>query len=156
MDKEVLFLRYLDGELEGEELEMVKSLLEESYESRLLLERIRSTKEETLELIYQLNPKEDVTIPEWREPQVTTVLPKRNIENFWRWAAIIILPLAIFFILRETGGNRKRELQDSAALRNPEQESILPGQTNIDYAISPNRCWTQKQLVGTGLILNSF
>jgi anti-sigma factor RsiW len=156
MDKEELLFRYLDGELEGEELEAAKSLLEGSPEVRELLERIRSEKMKVLERMHYMNPQQDIVTPKWPEPPESAGQRTSIIKRMMRWAAIIILPLAIFFVLREISDNDNGDLNDGNMLNDAEQEAVLPDQANIDYAISPNRCWTKKQLVGSEIISNSL
>lgn len=147
-------MRYLDGELEGKDLEEAESMLKGSPEARELVDRIRSTKGKVMERMDQLNPRKEIAIPAWSDPPDTTGQRTRIIKRMMRWAAIIILPLAIFFVLREISDNDKGDHIDGTRLNNAEQEAVLPDQADIDYAISPNRSWTKKQLVGSEIISN--
>jgi len=162
MDKKALLLKYLDGELSGQEKNHVEKLLETDQEARDLLEEIKAKKQSVFEQLNGLNPDTDITIPKWNGAKTDRRSKTKPIYRILRWAAILIIPVAIYFLVRETtspGNNATKELitQDTnQGEENIQSEIILTKQSDIDWAISPNRSWTKKQLVQTEIITKSM
>jgi hypothetical protein len=162
MDKRTLWMKYLDGELTHHEKMEAERLLESSPEARQLLEEIRSGKELLLEQLRQLNPEPDTIIPEWSAPEKAHLSKERIYNKIFRWAAILAVPLALFFLVRELADRNmdipgEKSMIESGQADEKDQQAIpFNAETSLDYAISPNRSWMKKQMVSTEIIINSF
>ncbi len=156
MNNEIPFLRYLDRQLTEKETEEVEKILRENHGQREIFETIRKKKMIALEALETLNPVESVAIPPIESiisKTKTLKLKKRFISpHFLRYAAIVLVLLALplsFWLL-----NTKNQPQNTS----PEfSETIVTETTlteDLDYYISPNRCWNERELVCTIIELN--
>lgn len=157
MNNEILFLHYLDQQLPEKEIKKVEKMLLENSSQRALFETIRKKRQATLKALESLNPDESVAIP----PVETIILKskaERPIERFlWspflRYAAIILvlvaLPLSIWLVKEKN----VPPATSSTCSEKVFSESILAAE--LDFYISPNRCWNRRELVSTITQLNN-
>jgi len=157
MNNEILFLHYLDQQLTEKEIKKVEKMLLENSSHRTLFETIRKKRQATLKALESLNPDDAVAIP----PVETIILkskPERPIERFlWspflRYAAIILvlvaLPLSIWLLKVKDQPQATSHAFPEKALSEP----MLAGE--LDYYVSPNRCWNRRELVSTLTELNN-
>lgn len=154
INKKILLLKYLDNELTIRERENVERLLESDEEMRVQLKEIRTKKQIMLRQLIQLRPEEDIMIPEWEKNRLRGTLQTKPAYKVLKWAAILMIPVVVYFILHEM---REPVLSDAGNLKTEDQrEIILTLQRDIDWAISPNRSWTHKQLVQTETITKTL
>jgi hypothetical protein len=162
MDKKELILKYLDGELSGQEKKHIEKLLETDPETKHLLEEIKTKKQSVFEHLNGLNPDTDITIPKWNGAKTDQRSKTKSIYRILKWAAILIIPVALYFLIHETSKLRNLETNQPIATeskkphKDNQSEIILTKQTDLDWAISPNRSWTKKQLVQTEIITKSM
>jgi len=146
MENKELIIRYFDNELVQEDIKLVEDLITNDSNARKLFEEIKQNRESTLNALNLLNPLGEIIIPpfNWQANKIEKSSWFSTIHKFWRYAAIIIILLAsttyLFFINKnntvkqpETSNSTNTELLDE----------------NMDYYISPNRCWNKRQLVIT-------
>jgi anti-sigma factor RsiW len=155
MDKEILLLKYLDGELNGEEKDSLERLLEADPVMRELLDRVRSERELVLEQLRHLNPRQAHLAPGRFQAVKKNPEKHRRVKIAMRWAALLIMALGLVFVLRKSispPATHTTLLDDPGNTTEllPEQEANA-----IDYAISPNRCWAKKQMIDIEIILKS-
>jgi hypothetical protein len=147
MDKEIILLKYLDNELPLKEKEEVELLLKSDTDAVALLEKVRSKRESIMKAMDKLNPQEDIVPPE-------SVISGQEYFNHQglgtkvlRWAAILTIPLAVFFIFRETVGPPGIDTNVAEQTSEFSEHSLLPEENFIDYAVSPNRIWSKKEMI---------
>lgn len=153
MDKKTLLLKYLDNELNGQERAQVEELLKNEPDAKQILEEIQSKRQMVVDHLDYLKPTADIIIPEW-EVKKTSHQPKvKPIYKVLKWAAVLIIPIGIYFTLHETMNPRnqgtkeqpKSELSDN--ITNIEQKLVRTKKNDLDYAVSPNRSWNKKLLI---------
>jgi len=157
MNNEVLFLKYLDGQLTTKEAVMVEKILNENPDQRQIFESVRKKRHEAINLLASLNPQESFAIPPVESIISKSKTKKPNVHPMWqvvlRYAAAILiiaaLPLSFWLF------DNKKPQQNTKL---PFSESTIK-QTScnneLDYYISPNRCWHQKELICTVIELNN-
>lgn len=155
MDIEALLIKYLDGELSTLERDEVDRMLESDPETKKLLDDITIKRQILMDGLGQLNPAGNKAIPDWHIPNTGQPLQKKLFRKALRWAAILILPLAIFFFARELVNKEKTNVTDPLISENGQDITIdekllsLTKEADFNYAVSANRCWTKKQMVST-------
>ena len=157
MNNEVLFLKYLDGQLTTKEAVMVEKILNENPDQRQIFESVRKKRHEAINLLASLNPQESFSIPPVESIISKSKTKKIRVHPMWqvvlRYAAAILvvaaLPLSFWLF------DNKKPQQNTKL---PFSESTIK-QTScnneLDYYISPNRCWHQKELICTVIELNN-
>jgi anti-sigma factor RsiW len=157
MNNEVLFLKYLDGQLTTKEAVMVEKILNENPDQRQIFESVRKKRHEALDLLASLNPQESFAMPTVESIISKSKTKKIRVHPMWqvvlRYAAailiIVALPLSFWLF------DNKKPQQNTKL---PFSESTIK-QTScnneLDYYISPNRCWHQKELICTVIELNN-
>ncbi len=139
MNKIEAFLKYIDKELSDKEIQEVNHLLATDDDAKTLFDKIKQDRDNTLEILEQFNPKRAVEIPPFSKPA-----PEKNLRfQFLRVAALIVVLLGISISLLLLTDNGKSN-QDEVMVANTEQKIIYE---ELDYYISPNRCWNQRQMV---------
>ena len=141
-------LKYIDNELSNEERKAFEKELHREPELKRKLTEVRAKRREALEAVGMLNPTEPVEIPDFKFLQ--KVAKKRNLFTLRRWraaAAIFILAAAsiAYFLIPgdETENNITAENYNA---QNIEEADYC---SELDYYISPNRCWNRRELVWT-------
>ena len=147
---------YLDGELQEHDKEKVEAMLHADPEARHMLNEVRAMKESTLKNLDQLNPQQEATLPGWTEPSHLTFTASRLPKKALRWVAILILPLAVFLLFRELITPSEKEVFSPDSSSDDKELLLLPEEDNIDFAISPNRSWSKKNMIDFEIILNSY
>ena len=157
MNNEVLFLKYLDGQLTTKEAVMVEKILKENPDQRRIFESIRKKRQEALDMLASLNPQESFAIPPVESIISKSKTKKIRVRPMWpvvlRYAAailiIVALPLSFWlFDSKKPQQNTKLPFSESTI----KQTSC---NNELDYYISPNRCWHQKELICTVIELNN-
>jgi hypothetical protein len=146
------FLKYLDKELSEEEMKSVEELLRNDQEQRKIFETIKAKRNKTLNLLDSLNPQDEIAIPSFK-------INKQPLQNkakkhlflrpiFWRYAALIlVLTTFIFgfwFIQHQTTNPQLTENIETI-----KAEDQTNGFDELNYYISPNRSWNERELVWT-------
>jgi len=157
MNNEVLFLKYLDGQLTTKEAGTVEKILKENPDQRRIFESIRKKRQEALDMLASLNPQESFAIPPVESIISKSKTKKIRVRPMWpvvlRYAAailiIVALPLSFWlFDSKKPQQNTKLPFSESTI----KQTSC---NNELDYYISPNRCWHQKELICTVIELNN-
>jgi hypothetical protein len=157
MNNEVLFLKYLDGQASAEEALVVEKILKENPDQYEIFETIRTKRQEALDVLASLNPQESFSIPPVGSIISKSISQKPKALPMWqvvlRYAAAILVVVALplsFWLF-----DNKKPLPNT----NPSFEGSTINQTScdneLDYYISPNRCWHQKELICTVIELNN-
>jgi hypothetical protein len=139
MDKEELFQSYLDNELAEEENQAVEELLKTNPEVNKLFQEMKTNRATILETLDLLNPT-TVEIPS------KIIHTKKSYKVFWRIAAMIIILIGISAVLWLSNRNLEGFKADDVIAEEASGEIIS---NELDYYISPNRCWVNRELVWT-------
>jgi len=156
MNNEILFLKYLDHQLTAKEsAELEKSLMDDPGQ-RELFEVIKDKRQITLDAIRRLNPEGPIAVPSFESDNLmikTEKLVKQTFRsNFLRYAAALFLLVAIpagFWLLID-----KKHHQNTSSTLSGKTGIQISGNEELDYYISPNRCWNKRQLVWTVTEIN--
>lgn len=136
-----LFQKYLDNELSDKEKLEVEDLLKTNPEANRLFLSMKVSHAKILETLDRLNPKR-IDIP----PKFTQ--PKQSSKIFWRIAAAIIILIGISAVLWFSTRNTKSLLDENVVVEEASDEILSD---ELEYYISPNRCWRNRELVWTFL-----
>ncbi len=157
MNNEVLFLKYLDGQASADEALMVEKILKENPGQKKIFESVREKRQKSLNVLASLNPQESFAIPPVESIISKSISQKPKALPMWqvvlRYAAAILVVVALplsFWIF----DNKKPQ----QITKLPFSESTIKQTTcnnELDYYISPNRCWHQKELICTVIELNN-
>lgn len=157
MNNEILFLQYLDQQLTEKEVKEVEKILLENPGQREVFEAVREKRQTAIDALKSLNPEGLPVIPpvDLIISKAKTVKPNRRFlsPQFLRYAAIFLvlvaLPFGFYFLKnKKQSQNTYPEFSETTI-----QETTLNG--NLDYYISPNRCWNERELVCTITELNN-
>jgi len=146
MNKEELFLKYIDDQLTPEEKHKVESMLAGDETDRLLFEKVKTKKEDVLKELDFLNPNEPFEIPRFITP--ISKSPTKNIYKLklWHYAAIAAILIGIYFGINQITTKKDKTTVDLAST---DEQTSKTKYKELDCYISPNRCWNQRQLVWT-------
>ena len=141
-------LKYIDNELSKEEKEAFEVRMLREPELKSQLEEVRAKRQEVLEAIGMLNPPEPVEIPDIGSLLKTG--KKRNLFSLRSWrvaAAVLILAAASIAYFLIPGS----ETENTITAENNEAKFFEDADhcSELDYYISPNRCWNRRELVWT-------
>ena len=139
MNREEHFLKYLDGELSEKEMLEVEQLLASDPESHQRMEKVRMNRHLLQDALDQLNPEETTRILPFKAPEKTNFTMKGLLR--YAAAAVILIGLttAAWLILRPVNDTVDREVITAATETEPLYD-------DLDYYISPNRCWNERKL----------
>lgn len=148
MPNEAEILKYLDKELSEKEKENFEEQLRRKPELKQQLEAVNAKRREVLYAIESFNPTELVEIPEFKTMQKAG--SKKLLFSLRRWkiaAAILILAAAsiAFFFLPDKKTQNTMTAENNA-FQKAEEDALC---SELDYYISPNRCWNKRELVWT-------
>jgi len=157
MDNEIIFLRYLDNQLNEIEAEKVEKLISENTEQNEIFEAIKLKRQSTLDALDMLNPEETIIIPSFNTKAIDTGSGETKqpllMPNFWRYAAAIVFLLGLSFSLW-LFNNKQKNLDASHQSEIASVDPGYPDNEELSFYISPNRCWNQRQLVWTVTEMN--
>lgn len=151
MNKEELFLKYIDEQSSQEEKLQVDLLLSESENNQQIFKKVKSTRENVLQDLDFLNPTEPVIIPEFDHEQDEPNNKKTIHIKVWNYAAMAAILLGIYFGYKYLKENKEDQIAKIIPENVKESKTIYK---ELDCYISPNRCWNQKQLVWTIIEIN--
>ncbi len=141
-------LKYLDNELSEKEKEAFEEQLRTNPALKRKHDEVEAKRQATYEAIGLLNPPEPVIVPDYEN--LKSPGKKRLLFPFSRWrvaAAILILAVAAagYFFLQHD------EIQERAAATHHNMPFFeeVSSYSEIDFYISPNRCWHRRQLIWT-------
>ncbi len=157
MNNEVLFLKYLDGQVTTKEAGMMEKILKENPGQYEIFEIVRKKRQEALDMLSNLNPQESFAIPPVESNISKSKTKKMQVHPMWqvvlRYAAailiIVALPLSFWLF------DNKKPQQNTKLLFEESSQKQTSGNEELDYYISPNRCWHQKELICTVIELNN-
>jgi signal recognition particle subunit SEC65 len=157
MNNKILFLQYQDQQLTDKEVKEVEKILMENPDQREILEAVRNKRQSAIDALKSMNPEGLPVIP-----PVESIISKAKTEKpnkrflippFLRYAAIILVLVALplgFWVLKN-----KNQPQISPPAFSETTLSDSPVTEDLDYYISPNRCWNERELVCTVIKLNN-
>lgn len=146
MNKEELFLKYIDNQLIQKQKLEVELMISENNTDKHLFEKVRETRKEILKTLDLLNPDDPIAVPLFESKKRETFQIK------WRhYVAMAAILVGLFFGIKQLLNSE--EVQDSELVSNNIEESKTIYK-ELDCYISPNRCWNQKQLVWTFIEIN--
>lgn len=151
MNKEELFLKYIDDQLTSEEKQEVELMLAKNKANNLLFEKVKAKKEYLLSELDLLNPIESAEIPTFNNLIDKNTTRKIYNIKFWHYAAIAAVLIGIFF------GLNQLLIPEDKTMEIATSEDVQDSRTiykELDCYISPNRCWNQKQLAWTFIKIN--
>jgi len=152
MDNEIIFLKYMDHQLKDDEVREVEKIIAEDPAQKRIFDTLKQKRQATLDALEFLNPDEDIVIPAFEPPNNKSdkVYFKPII---WHYAAaailVLLLPLSFWWYCAD---EPELQLMEQTELANIEKPVI--NTEELDYYISPNRCWNQRQLLWTVIDLN--
>lgn len=141
MNKQELLQKYIDGELPEADARAVESMIQTDPEAKTLLEDLQLKRNKIVKALEQLNPDRipahDLTFQLKR---------KRKLQLNWKLVAGLLILLgvaAILWSILNSNGKSSKE-KNLTEVANAEIKC-----SEIDYYISPNRCWNRRELVFT-------
>jgi anti-sigma factor RsiW len=154
MSNEAEILKYLDNELSVDERKAFEAKLLREPELKQKLEDIRAKRREALDAIGTLNPPSPVNIPDFGNIQNPG--KKRKMLSY-RWlratAAILILTAASIAYLLIPGNDPENTMTaNNTELSMVEEPEYC---SELDYYISPNRCWNRRELIWIEIKINN-
>lgn len=141
MDNKELFQKYLDNELSVKEKLEVEDLLKSNPEENSIFQSMKTDQEKILETLDLLNPL-DIVVPSKFAP------PKQSQKIMWRIAAAIVILIGISAVLWLSNRTPNSYMEENVIAEKVTEETIS---NELDYYISPNRCWRNRELVWTFL-----
>lgn len=142
MDKTEIIQQYLDNELSTQKRAEVDELLRTNQEAHDLFIVLRNKRETTLDMLNQLNPKTSIVFPP--VPDLAKEVGQKY--QYWKIAATIVVLIGISLSLWLLTRDAKNELHHEQIV---EMHTIEDLTNDLDYYISPNRCWNERKLVWT-------
>jgi hypothetical protein len=156
MNNEILFLKYLDHQLSAKESSELEKMLKVDCGQRELFEAIKRKRQITLDAIRRLNPEGPIAVPSFESDNLMIKTEKSVKQtfrsNFVRYAAAVLFLVALpltFWLLTD-----KKHNQNSSSKFSENAGIQMTGNEELDYYISPNRCWNKRQLVWTVTEIN--
>jgi len=146
MNKEELFLKFIDDQLSRKEKDEVEAMLSASDANKQLFEKVKSSRDKVLNNLDLLNPMRPVMVPPFEQEQNKPNSKKSFHIKLWHYAAMAAILIGIYFGLKLLNDNKQDQIVEALPDDIEESKTIYK---ELDCYISPNRCWNQKQLVWT-------
>lgn len=144
MNKEELFLKYIDDQLTSKEKQKVKLMLAENKADLLLFEKVKAKRDNIIKELDLLNPVESVNISPFNNPSSKNPTKKIYQIKLWHYAAIAAILIGVYFGVKQIPNFKNITNENVASQEIPISKTKYK---ELDCYISPNRCWNQKQLV---------
>ena len=141
MNKQKFLQKYIDGELPDADMKAMESMIVSDTESKVFLEDLQTKRKEVLIALEQLNPDRILV------PDLTFQLKKKRkfYRNLKLVAGLLILfgVTATLYSIFSSVGKSEKEKKMAVGFNTEITCS------EIDYYISPNRCWNRRELILT-------
>lgn len=139
-------LKYLDNELSIDERKAFEVKLLREPELKQKLEEVKQQRNLVFEGIAMLNPSEAIPEQDFESFVKPEQKRRKMLYPILRIAAAVILIVAsvfsIIYFSAEKPADQVAESQQPAI-----EDEQATDSCNIDYYISPNRCWNKRELV---------
>lgn len=139
MNREEQILKYLDNELTEREVGEMKELLATDPEAQSILEAVREKRRQALAALSMLDPVEAHKVPEF-DPREKSGF---GVSGILRIAAAIVILVGValaLWLAGDTGHDQKAD-EMIAVSQEPDDQY-----DELDFLISPNRCWNERKL----------
>ncbi len=145
MHNETLFLKYLDKELTANEAARVEKLLSEDAAQKQIFDRVKTKRAQAIEALRLLNPEKAEAIPPFNHLEIKPKKQIRFIPKYWRYAAAAaVLTIAGLWLYFDKNESPATVVQSEM----PAVKNMSSQFEELNYYISPNRCWHNRQMVG--------
>jgi anti-sigma factor RsiW len=138
MDREILFLKYLDQELDPDERLAVEKLLAEDPGALEMYTVLKGEREAVLSALDGLNPVDDSEVPAFKRPGPAGFFH----TPFFRYAAASVILVGLALALWLVRYNKLGEEDSNQAL----VSELEKQEDALDCFISPNRCWSRREI----------
>lgn len=141
-------LKYLDNELSNEERKAFEEKLFQEPDLKRRLEEVIAKRRDTLEAIGSFDPSGAAEVPDFNSLPQPGKKRKLFISRWWKVAAAVLILVAAsiaFF----NHADQKPEIMQTAENTSIQQTEEPEYCSELDYYISPNRCWNRRELVYT-------
>lgn len=139
MNREEQLLKYLDDELTESEVREVKELLAADPGASSILESVREKRRRTLSALSTLNPSDTRKVPAFSAAK-SVVFPAYTIIRIAATVVILIGVSLALWLADRSGSSRQTEKMLAETLE------MEPQNEDLDFIISPNRCWNERKL----------
>ncbi len=148
------FLKYLDNEMTPEERRDFEKQIQRHPELQQKLEEVKQQRNLVFEGLTMLNPSEAIPEQDFESFLKPEQKPRKMFYPIFRIAAALILIItsvfSIIYFSAEKPDNQVAEARQPAI----EDEQAIDS-CNIDYYISPNRCWNRRELIWIEIKINN-
>ncbi len=147
-NREVLFLKYLDGEMTAGEAANLEKMLLDDPEQKQLFEEVKEKRMQVFDAMKSVYPEAAVDIPEFVNPAARIKTKSLRLSRWWRYAAALALLLTfslVYYFTDLSSGNPA----ESGIIREEISQSSSNEFETLNYYISPNRCWHNRQMTGS-------
>lgn len=139
MNREEQFLKYLDGELSDREMMEVEQLLASDAESLQKMEEVGMNRQLIRTTLNRLNPSDVDRVLPFKGPEEINY-PMKGLFRIAAAAIVLIgLTIAAWLILRPANKPLDNEVFTEVTKTEPHYD-------DLDFYISPNRCWNERKL----------
>jgi len=148
MHNEAEFLKYLDNELHGKGAEEIEKLIQSNPDMKAIFDELAKKKLQTLDALNSLNPEEPVRIPDFEPPGENKEMLRLLRSKILRYAAAIaiLLALALSYLLFTPEKSGINQVKTTALIK---ADTTSEEFEELNFYISPNRCWNKRELVWT-------
>lgn len=142
MDKEELFRKYIDNELSPSERVKVEMILEDKPDDLALFQSMQEIRQRVLKALETLNPSE-VQVPRIGPDDV---MRRGNRRLIWSIAASVIVLMGMSLLILLSLESTEKSKESLQFVEMNEEELFYD---ELDYYISPNRCWNERKTIMT-------
>jgi len=147
-NKEVLFLKYLDGEMTYADAAGLEKMLDDNPEQKQLFEAVKKKRLQVFDAMKSAYPEAAVEIPEFVNPTAKAKNKSLPFSHWVRYAAVLALLLTFSMVYYFMDFSSGKSAESEIAREDISQSTKYEFET-LNYYISPNRCWHNRQMTGS-------